>query len=141
MNQQPDILTPADISNIKNLNNAKNLVTKMENPNPLIIVFIVICMILLCYFFYIEFVKINISGKCCDDDNKIYIIKHNNWSDNINIMQIGSNRQLYNSQLYNNGMVKGSVVLLYDSNSNTENIGVFLNNCIKWTNDTTWTLL
>jgi hypothetical protein len=136
MNQQPDVLTPADISNIKNLSYVKNLVTKMENPNPLIIVFIVICTILLCYFFYIEVIKINISGKWCDDDNNIYFIEHNNWSDHINIMQNGRNRQINN-----NGIVKGSVVILYDSISDTENIGVFLNNCIKWTNDTTWTLL
>jgi hypothetical protein len=154
------ILTPDEVVCETNLRNARNLITKLEHPKPIIVVLIVVCVMILCYVMYVELIKINITGAYYDDgDNKVYMIDHNYFS---NTIVISRKNSMIDDQVY--GIVKGNAIILFDDNSNVGhgkncagrffernsaaapninigNVGVFLTKCIKWSDNTTWNAL
>jgi hypothetical protein len=122
-----DNLTNEEIFELKNLENVKHIVSRSENPHPLIIVLIIIGSILLIYFCYITFMKKTLSGQWLDEKNNIFIIKHNLWKDTLIID--GPNNSTY-------GVVKGNLIVIYVDS--TMKMGVCLNDNIEWVDGSSW---
>ena len=121
------ILTQTEYNDITNLINANKLLTKMDNPNPITIVVIVIVIMILFYFTYVVLIKQNLSGQWFDENNKVFLINHCGVRDVIKISRKND---------IQNGIVKGNVVILF--NKDNTKTGIYINDCIKWTDDTMW---
>ncbi len=113
-----------------NEQNVRRIIEKKEHPNPTLILSFVVILLLIIYYIYISFVKNSFSGIWISDNDQIFKIYHNKWSDNINIMQMyidGSN-DIY----YANGYVLGNAIYLLEFDSIS--MGVIYNNKIYWAN-------
>lgn len=111
-------------------NNVIELNKKIEmknNPNPIYLTCLIIGYIVIIYFLYIFIIKDDISGIWKDSDGKIYKITHNKFSDNVII---------YHNQKKTIGVIHGNLVIL--RNDNNDNMGVYLNNRIKWLHKKIW---
>ena len=53
------ILTKSELNDINNIINTKKIITKSENPNPLIIIVIIVAMVILFYLVYVNTIKQN----------------------------------------------------------------------------------
>jgi hypothetical protein len=110
-----------------NFDNVKSMIIKLENPNPIVILTIVATAIVLFYFIYVTTIKISLTDKYYDDNYNIYNITHCKFTDSIVIHGLDN---------YNSKIVKNNIISI--TNDNTTTLGVYLNNCIKWTNNKTW---
>ena len=110
--------------NITDLNRKIEL---KNNPNPVYIVCLLIGYIVVIYFIYIFVIKTDLSGTWKDSDGKIYKISHNKFNDNIVI---------YQDDKKTVGVMHGNIIIL--RNSKRDNIGVYLNNRIKWIHQKIW---
>ena len=111
-------------------NNVSELNKKIElknNPNPVYIVCLMIGYMVVIYFMYIFIIKTDISGTWKDSDGNIYKIKHNKFSDNIIIFQ---------NHKKTIGVMHGNLVII--RNESNDNMGVYLNNRIKWLHKKIW---
>lgn len=121
------VLTKAELNDINNIINTKKMITKLENPNPLIIVFIIVVIVVLFYFIYITQIKKSLEGRWYDDNDKVYFVHHCMFKDILTVSTKNSTIK---------GIVKDDIVLLFYNNETK--LGIHLNNCIKWTDNTTW---
>ena len=110
--------------------NVSDLNKKIElknNPNPVYIVCLMIGYIVVIYFMYIFIIKTDISGTWKDSDGKIYKITHNKFNDNIVI---------YQNCKKTIGVMHGNLIIV--RNDSKDNMGVYLNNRIKWIHKKIW---
>lgn len=121
------VLTKAELNDINNIINTKRMIMKSENPNPLIIVFIIVVIVVLFYFIYVTQIKKSLEGRWYDDDDKVYFVSHCVFKD---ILTVSTKNDIIK------GIVKDDIVLLFYKNETK--LGIHLNNCIKWTDNTTW---
>ena len=121
------ILTKSELNDINNVINAKKMITKSENPNPLIIIVIIVAMIILFYLVYVTQIKNSLKGRWYDNNDKVYFVDHCKFKD---ILVVSSKNSTVK------GIVKDDIVLLFYKNKTK--MGIYLNNCIKWTDNTTW---
>jgi len=121
------ILTKSELNDINNIINTKKIITKSENPNPLIIIVIIVAMVILFYLVYVTQIKNSLEGRWYDDNDKVYFIDHCKFKDILVVSSKNSNVK---------GIVKDDIVILFYKN--TTKLGIYLNNCIKWTDNTTW---
>jgi len=111
-------------------NNVYELNKKIElknNPNPVYIVCLMIGYLVVIYFMYVFIIKTDISGTWKDSDGNIYKISHNKFSDNIII---------FNNRKKTIGVMHGNLVII--RNESNDNMGVYLNNRIKWLHKKIW---
>ncbi len=106
-----------------NVSNVKNIIHKNDNPHPVLITVIAFVLVMLIYYIYVVFIKVNFGGKWFieEKEQKSVIIHHNLWSDGVTIDNIGT------------GYIKGGAI--YVSNGK---MGVLYNNNIYWTDKTVW---
>ena len=111
-------------------NNVYELNKKIElknNPNPVYVVCLMIGYLVVIYFMYVFIIKTDISGTWKDSDGNIYKISHNKFSDNIII---------FNNRKKTIGVMHGNLVII--RNESNDNMGVYLNNRIKWLHKKIW---
>lgn len=107
-----------------NLLHVKDVVKRSENPNPLIIILIIVCMILILYCLHTNFIKKSLSGIWYDDNDTTHEIFHNKWRDVITV-----------DKQYQ-GVVQGYMVVIYFNNDIKS--GLWINDTIKWTDGSHW---
>ena len=112
---------------LKNIANVKEVIKRSENPNPLVVVIIILATILAMYFMFVQFVKKSISGLWSDANGNINEITHNKWKDSI----------VLNHNF--NGFIKGHMVAIYINNS--AKLGLWMNDRINWIDGSTWECL
>ena len=117
-------LSDQELAELKNIINVKDVIRRSENPNPLIIVLIILGSMILMYFIFVQFVKKSVAGTWLDDNKNINIINHNKWKDSISIND--------NS----NGFVKGHMIIVYMFDK--VKTGIWLNDKINWTDGSSW---
>jgi hypothetical protein len=112
----------------KNIEYVRNLIQKHENPNPLLITYLVLLILVVVYVIYILYIKENISGIWFGNIENLpntfkYKIKHNPFLDTLTIKWNGGK---------SNGKLIGRTIILYNNLGN-EISGVLINkNTIKW---------
>jgi hypothetical protein len=110
--------------------NFSDLNKKIElknNPNPIYIVCLMIGYMVVIYFMYIFIIKTDISGTWKDSGGIIYKINHNKFNDNIVI---------YQNCKKTIGVMHGNLIIV--RNDSNDNMGVYLNNRIKWIHEKIW---
>lgn len=120
-------ITNEELEELKNLSNVKYIVERSENPHPLTIVLIIVGVILILYCCYMTFVKKNLTGEWVDDEDNVYVIKHNTWQNTI-VVSSGKGIQ--------QGVVNGDVVIIYVDE--TMRIGIYTVNNIEWMDGSSW---
>ena len=113
-----------ELAELKNLIKVKSVITRMENPNPLIIVVIILVVILVMYCLFINFIKKSITGIWVDDDDKSNDITHNKWKDTI----------IVNGKSH--GLIKGHLVIIYMEQK--MQMGIWIDDKITWTDGSVW---
>lgn len=108
---------------LQNVINVKGTITKLENPNPLTVVFIIIITLILLYFIFILIVTPNISGVWIDNNDVKHVIKHNKLTDNISI------------GMYN-GTIKNNIINI--DMGGIKKMGIWATNEIAWIDSTKW---
>jgi len=117
----------------KNNDNIQKIIEMRNNPNPVYIVCLLVGYIIVIYFLYVFLVKEDISGEWKDSDDNNYKILHNKFSDNIIIVKTDKNSKDCKKII---GILHGNLLIL--RNNNLDNIGVYLNNRIKWLDSKLW---
>ena len=107
-----------------NLQKTINVVRKSENPHPLFVVAIVLLTIMVFYCLYVNSVKKSASGVWSNSENKEFTLCHNKWTDSV----VMNDRH--------SGLVNGNLVIVHLNE--TSQIGVWLNDTIKWMNGDIW---
>lgn len=112
---------------LNNLARVRDLVERSENPHPSVIILIVVGSILIIYCMYICMVKKSATGEWVNEDNNVFTIKHNKWTDNLVInTSIGATY----------GVIKGNLIVIYFGR--TMKMGVWLKDNIDWVDGTSW---
>ena len=126
-------------------------ITLKCNPNPNIVIFIVIIFMIICYFMYVYFMEPSLTGKWKDSDNIIYDIKHQKIKDKITIItpyDKTAPNTASTSGTSNTAPTSGTPniapttdfgalnknLLIMDSGK----IGIYLNDRIKWVDNKIW---
>ena len=134
-------MSAGDIKNqidtlVKNNNESMQKIIELRNnPNPVYIVCILIGYFIVIYFLYIFLVKDDISGKWKDSDDNNYEIMHNKFNDNIIVYKKLNN--IKNKKCKKSiGVLHGNILIMQNNKYN--NIGVYLNDRIKWLDNKLW---
>lgn len=117
-------LNDQEVAELKNLIKVKDIVRRTENPNPLVIVVIILVTMLVMYCLFIQVIKKNITGVWIDDDDKSNDIVHDKWKDTI----------VVNGKYH--GLVKGHLVVIYMAKK--MQMGIWVKNKITWTDGSSW---
>jgi hypothetical protein len=138
----------SDQTPIRNLENVKYVVERSQNPNPWVLTIIIIIIYMFIKYSYKMYSTSNISGIWVSSIEKKYDYNLNAY--NLYTYDISYN-MLNNTICVNfiddkkikNGVVDGKLIYIYDQgkldkNSDNINVGVLVNNKIKWTDGTTW---
>lgn len=113
-----------EAAELQNLTNVKTLVRRSENPNPIILVLIIIGVMMVMGAVYIMYVKKSISGIWHDAEGNSHVILHNKWINTIVV-----------DDTYN-GTTAGHLVVI---NKNEEILtGLLVNNQIQWGDGSSW---
>jgi len=113
----------------QNYNNVKYLITKEDNPNPILICVTVALCIVLLYYIYVLYYKIDLSGKWVDKHKEAYKIYHNKWNDKLLIYK--------DKKIIEIGYLNGSALYIKNS-SNKQKMGVLNKNNIYWFSGDIW---
>lgn len=108
-------------------------ITLKCNPNPNIVIFIVIIFMIICYFMYVYFMEPSLTGKWKDSDNIIYDIKHQKIKDKITII-VPYDKTAPNTAPITDFGALNKNLLIMDSGK----IGIYLNDRIKWVDNKIW---
>ena len=113
-------------------------ITLKCNPNPNIVIFIVIIFMIICYFMYVYFMEPSLTGKWKDSDNIIYDIKHQKIKDKITIIvpydKTAPNTAPTSTAPITDFGALNKNLLIMDSGK----IGIYLNDRIKWVDNKIW---
>jgi hypothetical protein len=117
-------LNVKEVSELRNLIKVTDIIRRTENPTPFMTLFIILIIVTVMYFIYINFIKKTITGIWLDENDKTHNILHNKWKDTIII-----DRKYH-------GLCKGHIVIVYMDDK--IQMGIWAADNIKWTDGSTW---
>jgi hypothetical protein len=134
----PELMTVSDTNDVNvsnvgeenfNRNNIRHIITKSENPNPLVIIGIVIALIVVMYCIYIVGIKKTIGGKWIDEHGKPVDITHSPWTDIVTITIGGQTAK---------GKINGIILSVLHGNGRETMTALVINDTINWKNGSSW---
>ena len=129
----PDQSLEQDINDtiLRNFEDIQRKIELRHNPNPVYVLCLLLGYYVAMYCLYIFLIKDDISGIWKNSDERIYKIIQNKFTDNVIIYEM--NKKECKKTI---GTLHGNLLITQTTNSN--NIGMYLNDRIKWLDDKIW---